>query len=150
MLGRCHAVATTAGVETVLLKPISNRLASNAELAGQIIDASAYADEIKDLTPKLGRVCPGMLFACHWWTLLRQAESIHGTGPASVFREVDFLLAFTDKKNTLDRGTRVVKFPDDFNVRFLHAEALAWSALERSKKIDIVSSMGAAGPIRLR
>jgi len=67
-----------------LFEPVPNRLVAKVELVGQFVDAAACTDQIEDLTPELGRVCPGVLFACHRWTFLRQAESIHETGPASL------------------------------------------------------------------
>src|SRR5665213_3286817 len=66
----------------MLLDPVANCLPRKTELMGKVIRLPPGSGELDDLLPELRWIGFGV-FSGHWWTLLRQAESVHGSGPAS-------------------------------------------------------------------
>jgi len=82
MLGGRQAVAAAPGVQFGLLDPVANRLSRKLELRREVMYAATRSSKLDDLLPEVRWVGAGM-FSGHGWTFLRQAESIHGTGPAS-------------------------------------------------------------------
>jgi hypothetical protein len=64
-------------------------LSRNLKLSGKIIRKPSGSGKLNDLLPEFQRVGLGT-FSGHWWIFPRQAESIHGTGPASLeSRKID-------------------------------------------------------------
>ena len=90
MLGGRQAVAAAPGLQIGLFDPVANRLPRELELRREVVYAATRSSKLDNLLPEVRWVGVGV-FSGHGWIFLRQAESIHGTGPASIAAILDAL-----------------------------------------------------------